>query len=60
VSNATLYFFDIKDGHSFMDFRGMKFKNDEDAIAREQIYAIQISLDMPPGRSGALYRRAEW
>ncbi len=42
-----LYFFDIKDGHRLLDFRGMKFKNDEDAIARAQIYAIQISLDMP-------------
>lgn len=41
------YFFDIKDGHRLVDPSGMKFKNDEAAIARGKIIAIQVSLDMP-------------
>jgi hypothetical protein len=41
------YYFDIKDGHKLVDPSGMKFKNDEDAIARAKVIAIGVSLDKP-------------
>lgn len=41
------YFFDIKDGHRLVDPSGMNFANDDDAIARAKVFAIQVSLDTP-------------
>jgi hypothetical protein len=41
------YYFDIKDGHKLVDPSGMKFKNDDDAIARAKVIAIGVSLDKP-------------
>jgi hypothetical protein len=41
------YFFDIQDGHRLVDPSGKSFKNDNDAIARAKVYAIQVSLDTP-------------
>jgi hypothetical protein len=41
------YFFDIKDGHRLVDPSGMTFKDDDAAIARGKLFAIQVSLDTP-------------
>lgn len=41
------YYFDIKNGHRLVDASGMNFANDEDAIARAKVLAIQVSLDTP-------------
>jgi hypothetical protein len=41
------YYFDIKDGHSLMDPSGLKFKNDDAAIARAKAIAIGVSIDKP-------------
>lgn len=41
------YFFDIEDGHRLVDPSGMNFKNDKAAIARAEVFAIQVSLDTP-------------
>ncbi len=41
------YFLDIKDGHRPVDSSGRNFQNEADAIARAEVYAIQVSLDTP-------------
>jgi len=41
------YFFDIKNGHRLIDPAGMNFENDKAAIARAEVFAIQVSLDTP-------------
>jgi hypothetical protein len=41
------YYFDIKDGHRFVDPAGLVFKNDHDAIARAKVIAIGVSIDKP-------------
>ncbi len=41
------YFFDIKDGHRLIDPSGRDFENDNEAIARAEVYVIQVSLDAP-------------
>ena len=41
------YFFDIKDGHRFVDPSGSNFDNDTDAIDRAKVIAIGVSLDKP-------------
>jgi hypothetical protein len=41
------YYFDIKDGHRFIDPSGLAFRNDRDAIARAKVIAIGVSLDKP-------------
>ncbi|MES2752430.1 MAG: hypothetical protein V4661_13765 [Pseudomonadota bacterium] len=41
------YFFDIKNGHRLVDPAGMNFENDKAAIARAEVFAIQVSLDTP-------------
>jgi hypothetical protein len=39
------YYFDIKDGHRFVDPSGLDFKNDDAAIAKAKVLAIGVSLD---------------
>jgi hypothetical protein len=41
------YYFDIKDGHGFVDPAGLDFKNDHDAIERAKVIAIGFSIDKP-------------
>jgi hypothetical protein len=41
------YFFDIKDGHRFVDPSGSNFERDADAIDRAKVIAIGVSLDQP-------------
>jgi hypothetical protein len=41
------YYFDIKDGHKFVDPSGAIFKNDHDAIERAKAVAIVVSIDEP-------------
>jgi hypothetical protein len=41
------YYFDIKDGHRFVDPSGATFKNDRDAIERAKAVAIVVSIDKP-------------
>jgi hypothetical protein len=41
------YYFDIKDGHRFVDPSGVAFKNDHDAIDRAKAVAIVVSIDQP-------------
>jgi hypothetical protein len=41
------YYFDIKDGHRFVDRSGATFKNDHDAIERARAVAIVVSTDKP-------------
>jgi hypothetical protein len=41
------YYFDIKDGHRFVDPSGATFKNDHDAIERAKAVAIVVSIDKP-------------
>ena len=41
------YYFDIKDGHRFVDPSGLEFKNDDAAIAKAKVIAIGVSLDKP-------------
>ena len=41
------YYFDIKDGHRFVDPSGSDFKNDDAAIAKAKVIAIGVSLDKP-------------
>ncbi len=40
-------FFDIKDGHRLVDPSGMAFKDDDTAIGRARLFAVQVSLDTP-------------
>ena len=41
------YFFDIKDGHRFIDPSGSNCKNDTAAIEKARVLAIGVSLDKP-------------
>jgi len=41
------YYFDIKDGHRFVDPSGLEFKNDDAAIAKAKVLAIGVSIDKP-------------
>ena len=41
------YYFDIKDGHTLVDPSGSNFKDDNDAIAKAEVIAIEVSLDKP-------------
>jgi hypothetical protein len=41
------YYFDIKDGHRFVDSSGATFRNDHDAIERARAVAIVVSIDKP-------------
>jgi hypothetical protein len=41
------YYFDIKDGHRFVDPSGLDFRNDAAAIARAKVLAIGVSIDKP-------------
>jgi hypothetical protein len=41
------YYFNIKDGHRFVDPSGLAFKNDHDAIERAKVIAIGVSIDKP-------------
>jgi hypothetical protein len=41
------YYFDIKDGHRLVDPSGLNFKDDDDAIAKAEVFAIAVSLDEP-------------
>ena len=41
------YFFDIKDGHRFVDPSGSDCKNDAAAIEKARVRAIGVSLDKP-------------
>jgi hypothetical protein len=41
------YYFDIKDGHRLVDPSGLNFKDDDDAIAKAEVFAIAVSLDKP-------------
>jgi CTP:molybdopterin cytidylyltransferase MocA len=41
------YYFDIKDGHRFVDPDGKSFKNNHDAIERAKAVAIVVSIDQP-------------
>ena len=41
------YYFDVKDGHRFVDRSGLAFKNDHDAIERAKAIAIVVSIDRP-------------
>ncbi len=42
-----LYFFDIKDGHIFIDHLGFDCESDIDAIDRANVMAVSVSLDQP-------------
>jgi hypothetical protein len=46
-SQMPRYYFDIKDGHRFVDPKGLAFKNDHDAIERAKVIAIGVSIDKP-------------
>ena len=41
------YYFDIKDGHRFVDPSVSDFKNDDAAIAKAKVLAIGVSIDKP-------------
>jgi hypothetical protein len=41
------YYFDIKDGHGFVDPSGSDFNIDDAAIAKAKVLAIGVSLDKP-------------
>jgi hypothetical protein len=41
------YYFDIKDGHRFVDPSGSDLINDDAAIAQAKVIAIGVSLDKP-------------
>ena len=41
------YYFDIQDGHRFVDPTGLAFRNDHDAIERAKVIAIGVSIDKP-------------
>lgn len=41
------YFFDIKDGHRFVDPAGRECANDGDAHEKAKVIAIQVSMDNP-------------
>jgi hypothetical protein len=41
------YYFDIKDGHRFVDPSGSDLINDDAAIAKAKVLAIGVSIDRP-------------
>ena len=41
------YYFDIKDGHRFVDTLGSDLRNDAAAIAKAKVLAIGVSIDEP-------------
>jgi len=41
------YYFDIKDGHRFVDASGLDLRNDDAAIAKAKVLAIGVSIDKP-------------
>ena len=41
------YFFDIADGHRFIDPAGHECDDDNSAIEKAKIIAIQVSMDRP-------------
>ena len=41
------YYFDIKDGHRFVDPSGLDCENDNDAMEKARVIAIGVSLDKP-------------
>jgi hypothetical protein len=41
------YYFDIKDGHRFVDPSGSDLINDDAAIAKAKVLAIGVSIDKP-------------
>jgi hypothetical protein len=41
------YYFDVQDGHRFVDPTGLAFRNDRDAIERSKVIAIGVSIDKP-------------
>jgi hypothetical protein len=41
------YYFDIKDGHRLVDPSGLNFEDDDDALAKAEVFAIAVSLDQP-------------
>jgi hypothetical protein len=41
------YYFDIKDGHRFVDPSGSDLVNDDAAIAKAKVLAIGVSIDTP-------------
>ena len=50
------YYFDIKDGHRFVDASGLDLRNDDAAIAKAKVLAIGVSIDKPevdPKRHGS-------
>jgi hypothetical protein len=56
------YYFDIKDGHRFVDPSGWVCENDRDAIQRAKVIAIGVSLDKPeidPTRHVAVLNEAK-
>jgi len=53
------YYFDINDGDTLVDPCGLICANDEDAIARAEVVAVQVSLDKPINRPTATYRGAQ-
>jgi hypothetical protein len=48
-------YFDIKDGHRLVDPSGLDFKDDDDAIAKANVIAIEFLSTNPRSiRSGTL------
>jgi hypothetical protein len=41
------YYFDIKDGHRFVDPSGSDLVNDDAAIAKAKVLAIGVAIDTP-------------
>jgi hypothetical protein len=49
------YYFDIKDGHRLVDPSGLDFKNDDAAIAKAKVIAMEFRSISPQSiRSGTL------
>lgn len=41
------YFFDIQDGHRLVDPAGRECENDQAAVEKAKIIAVQVSMDKP-------------
>jgi hypothetical protein len=55
------YYFDIKDGHRFVDPTGLVLDDDQDAFERARILAVGVSIDKPetgPSRHIAVLNEA--
>lgn len=53
------YFFDVEDGHRLFDPSGFVCDDDEDALAKARVLAINVALDKPdedPERRIAIMR----